>query len=387
MSGRHKDSLQKSCRTMALAAVLCFSTALCGCSENNLSNISGSSDFSSSESSSVEYSSEISSVISSSTHSDSQSSSQTVESSSEVQSSEFSSVSSSAVSSSKPVESSSISSDIEPPIAVIPDIKLPTSPGTAVISANNVVLDYSNAENGYVSVKYTGSSSRVKLRYVCGEKTYNFDVPVDRSVGYFPLSCGSGSYTFYVFEKIEGTTYSILVQQTVELKIENDIVPYSFPNSYVGFTKESDCVRKAAELCAGKDDTIEKISAVLLYISDNIVYDKELAATVKSGYIPNPDRTLERKKGICFDYASLMAAMLRSQGIPTRLVIGYASPDIYHAWNEVYMEKTGWITPELLMNNIGYNIADATFYASAKDKQSISDYIMNSTNYSALYYY
>lgn len=399
MSGRHKDSLQKSCRTMALAAVLCFSTALCGCSENNLPHSNSSSDFSSTESSSVEYSSEISSVTSSSTHSDSQSSSQTVESSSEVQSSEFSSVSSSAVSSSnvgsssssftssKPLGSSSTWPDIKPPIAVIPDIKLPTSPGTAVISANNVVLDYSNAENGYVSVKYTGSSSRVKLRYVCGEKTYNFDVPVDRSVGYFPLSCGSGSYTFYVFEKIEGTTYSILVQQTVELKIENDIVPYSFPNSYVDFTKESDCVRKAAELCAGKEDILEKISAVLLYISDNIVYDKELAATVKSGYIPNPDRTLERKKGICFDYASLMAAMLRSQGIPTRLVIGYASPDIYHAWNEVYMEKTGWITPELLMNNIGYNIADATFYASAKDKQSISDYIMNSTNYSALYYY
>ena len=40
--------------------------------------------------------------------------------------------------------------------------------------------------------------------------------------------------------------------------------------------------------------------------------------------------------------APLMAAMLRSQGIPTRLEIGY-SKDAYHAWVSVYIEDIGWI--------------------------------------------
>ena len=249
------------------------------------------------------------------------------------------------------------------------------------------MLDYSNASNGYVSVKYNGNARKVKFIYICADKKYTFDVKLDGSVQYFPLSCGSGTYTFTINENIEGTHYLTPVPLTVNITITNGLRPYTYPNSYVYYSKNSNCVQKAAELCAGKTSDIDKISAIFLYISSNISYDYQLAATVQSGYIPNPDSTLRSRKGICFDYASHMAAMLRSQGIPTRLVIGYASPDIYHAWNEIYTEETGWITPELLMNKRGYNIADATFYASAANKVTISNYIMNSTNYAAVYYY
>ena len=79
--------------------------------------------------------------------------------------------------------------------------------------------------------------------------------------------------------------------------------------------------------------------------------------------------------------------MARSQGIPARLVIGYAEPEIYHAWNEVYTKETGWITPELLLSQKGYNLVDATFYAGAKDKNSIAEYISDEGNYSSLYRY
>ena len=78
------------------------------------------------------------------------------------------------------------------------------------------------------------------------------------------------------------------------------------------------------------------------YVIKNIVYDDEKAATVKSGYLPNVDDTLKTKKGICFDYAALMTAMLRSSGIPTRLDIGYAT-NIYHAWISTYLDEQGWV--------------------------------------------
>ena len=108
---------------------------------------------------------------------------------------------------------------------------------------------------------------------------------------------------------------------------------------------------------------------------------------MKKGYVPDPNKTYNIRTGICFDYASLMCAMLRSQSIPTRLVVGNASPDIYHAWNEVYTEETGWITPELLLKKSGYNIVDSTFYASSTNKSQIASYISNSGNYQALHYY
>lgn len=106
-----------------------------------------------------------------------------------------------------------------------------------------------------------------------------------------------------------------------------------------------------------------------------------------TAYVPNPDSALAAGKGICYDYASLFAAMCRSQSIPARLVIGYADPNIYHAWNEVYTEETGWITPELFLKKKGYNITDATFYAGNSDKEKIADYISDDGNYSAIYRY
>jgi transglutaminase-like putative cysteine protease len=41
--------------------------------------------------------------------------------------------------------------------------------------------------------------------------------------------------------------------------------------------------------------------------------------------------------------------MLRSQGIPTKMVKGYAKDStIYHAWNEIYLEKEKrWIVVDV----------------------------------------
>ena len=70
----------------------------------------------------------------------------------------------------------------------------------------------------------------------------------------------------------------------------------------------------------------------------NLTYDYEKADTVTTGYLPDVDETLKTGTGICFDYAALTTAMLRSCDIPCKLQIGYAG-DIKHAWIDV------WILP------------------------------------------
>lgn len=298
-------------------------------------------------------------------------------------------VSTSSSSEEPPASSSSSSSEPEPPpVVVIPDVITPTSPGTQTAMGQSGAVDYSNAAQGYVSARYTGSSPKVKLRISANGGEYNHDVDPNGATEYYPLSFGSGSYTVTLFEQIPSTgRYAQVAQALFDVSLNSELSPFLCPNRYVNYGQSSDAVYRAAELCAGKTSAIDKIAAVFTWVSENISYDYNLAATVTTGYVPYPDSTLSKRTGICFDYASLMAAMLRSQSVPTRLVIGNASPDIYHAWNEVYTEETGWITPELMLKNAGYNIVDATFYSSSPNKAQIAEYISNGANYAVRYYY
>ncbi|MDE6727825.1 MAG: transglutaminase-like domain-containing protein [Oscillospiraceae bacterium] len=319
--------------------------------------------------------------------SDSETSSKS-EASSSAESSDNSSQAVSQVVSSTTSEPVSVPDPPKPPVVVVPDVAIPTSPGTLCAVAATGAIDYSNVSQGYISARYSGSVSKVKLLVEFpGKDSYSVDMPKDQSTVYIPLTYGNGEYTVSICELASGTRYTKVVKCTFTANMSSALSPFLYPNVYSDYDKNSSCVYKAAEVCAGKSGTIDKIAAVFGWITSNVVYDHNLAATVQKGYVPDPERTYNSRKGICFDYASLMCAMLRSQSIPTRLVIGYASPDIWHAWNEIYTEETGWITPELMLKKAGYNIADSTFYASASDKSKIASYISNSSNYQAVYYY
>lgn len=274
-----------------------------------------------------------------------------------------------------------------PSVVVIPDFPVPTSPGTMCETSAKGSIDYSNASQGYISARYTGSSNKVKLRIVSGSQKYDHDLSPNQITEFYPLSFGGGEYTVTIYEYIPSIGRYGEAMSCKFSANTNSQLPFLYPNRYSKYDHNSSCVYKAAEVCAGKTASIDKIAAIFCWVTDNITYDHQLSATVQTGYVPDPDRTYNSRTGICFDYASLMCAMLRSQSIPTRLVIGYASPDIYHAWNEVYTEETGWIAPELMLKNAGYNIVDSTFYASAGDKSQIAAYISNSSNYMVTYYY
>ncbi len=92
------------------------------------------------------------------------------------------------------------------------------------------------------------------------------------------------------------------------------------------------------------------------------------------------------KTGICFDYASLMAAMLRVEDIPTRLVIGYAG-DAYHAWVSVYTVEQGWIDNLIYFDGNNWRFMDPTFNSTGKKSASAREYVSNPANYRAKFTY
>lgn len=283
--------------------------------------------------------------------------------------------------------SSATSAQTESPKAevVVPKIKTGSFTGAKTVSNDIACADITSADMGVIKVTYSGECGKVKVRITKGEAVYDYDLDPAGTV--FPLQSGSGTYNIKVLENVSGKTYAVALDEDFSADIKSEFSPYLVPSQYINYSQSDDCVYKAAELCAGKSGTVEKAAAMFGYITSNVKYDKELAASVKSGYVPNPDKTLESGKGICFDYASLFASMCRSQNIPTKLVMGYVRGNVYHSWNEIYTEESGWVTVDIFLKGSGWELLDPTFYASASDKSAVAEYIGDGSDYSAIYYY
>lgn len=217
--------------------------------------------------------------------------------------------------------------------------KMPQADGSQVFSKDSATVDYSNASEGYIMVKYTGSS-RIKLLvyFNGGSSYYQYNLGSSDAYTTLPLQSGSGTYKVRFMENLEGNSYAELCSTELNTSVSGSGYTL-YPNQYVNYTRSSAAVAKSKSLCADATSNSEKVAAIYKFITSNVKYDYNKANSVKSGYLPDVDSTLSSKKGICFDYAALMATMCRAQGISTKLIIGNTSEG-YHAWNEVYLD--GW---------------------------------------------
>lgn len=222
-----------------------------------------------------------------------------------------------------------------------PKVLIPEAPGTKTSGNELVNVDYSNISEGYVIIDYFGTNDKIKLQITGPEGitiTYDFKLSGEA----YPLSQGSGTYKIVLFEHAYDTQYTTAFSDVFEADITNEFGPFLYTTHTVVFDRDSECVAKAEELAAKAENDIVVIENVFNYILDNLSYDHEFADVVTGDYIPTPDKTFKSNKGICSDYATLMAAMLRSQGIPTRLEVGYVDEE-YHEWVSVYTKEYGWL--------------------------------------------
>ena len=217
-------------------------------------------------------------------------------------------------------------------------------------------IDLSQLEGGIIGVK-AQSDTRLKMQIVCGEDKYNYDLPNDGTATFFPLNMGNGTYTFRLMEQVGDSKYACIGSEDRDVTLKDEFQPYLRPNQMVNYNKSSDCIKKVKELAASCTTDADIAAAVYDYMVKNIQYDTEKAATVQNGYLPSPDETLKTGKGICFDYASLAAAMLRSEGIPCKLITGYVGEETYHAWNSFYVRARGgspWRSAQKRMSGSGW---------------------------------
>ena len=279
---------------------------------------------------------------------------------------------------------------MEVPLAAapVPTTLMPEASGVKVYSNQNAAVDASHLDDGYIMVKYTGTSTAAKKVIVTGPSKvrYTYDLNSNGSCEVFPLSDGSGKYTVGIYQNVSGTKYSTVYLTFLDVALKNEYAPFLLPNQYVNYTADSAVVKKAAELTAGETDTLKKIDKIYTYVIKNISYDTEKAKSVQSGYLPDVDAILSSGKGICFDYAAVMTAMLRSQGIPTKLVVGY-SGKAYHAWINTWSEESGWVEGVIYFDGTTWKLMDPTYASSGNSSKAIMKYIGDGANYTAKYLY
>ena len=233
-------------------------------------------------------------------------------------------------------------------------------------------VDRSSLAEGYVAIR-AQSENRLKLLLTKDEQQYAFNLSNQDEPEVFPLTMGDGSYQIQLAENVADTKYAVVWSDTLEVALDDSFEPFLRPSQYVHYNENSQCVSKAKSLAQGCAVDLDVVSAVYDYIVSNVTYDNEKAKTVQSGYLPDPDETLQTGQGICFDYACLAASMLRSQGIPCKLITGYVGDELFHAWNEVYIQNEGWIAIGISADGSSWSRVDTTFAASGVSAEELTD--------------
>lgn len=106
---------------------------------------------------------------------------------------------------------------------------------------------------------------------------------------------------------------------------------------------------------AGEGSPMERAERIQSHLRNDFTYELRLPATPAAD--PLSDFLFVRRKGHCEYFASAMAVMLRTIGIPSRMASGFQSGYLNdvsgqyvvrgsdaHAWVEGYIDGVGWVT-------------------------------------------
>ena len=213
----------------------------------------------------------------------------------------------------------------------------PSASGKNTLKSGALEVDCGNASDGYIMVRGGASSRKLKIRISRGESMFTFDLNTDDQFEVFPLQLGSGSYVCELFENAKGSKFSQAGIVTFDAALKDDLAPYLCPNQYVSYGSDAPAVAKAAEICAGLQTPGEKFNAIREYVKRDYTYDFVTAVSVKPGRMPDISLCFGKGKGICQDLSAMAVCMLRSQGVPAQLMIGYAE-NRFHAWVTVFVD-------------------------------------------------
>ena len=227
-------------------------------------------------------------------------------------------------------------------------LKLPQATGKSVKKDGKLTVDASNMSEGYIMVKAKKTSKKLRVRVSTAGAKLLYWLNGDGEYEVYPLQFGSGKYQVSLYENAGGKKYSKEGSVKLNVDMPDKLSCFLYPNQYVNYTRLSEAVAKSDELAAAQSQT-DIYNAVCNFMASEFSYDFVRAASISPGELPEVDGCFASRTGICQDLSAVTACMLRVQGIPARLMIGYADK-YYHAWitaivdgEEVFFDPTAAI--------------------------------------------
>lgn len=235
-------------------------------------------------------------------------------------------------------------------------------------------IETKDIDKGIFTVKYTDkSTTKYKVLVTKGKNKVSYPFFANGKEESFPLQFGNGDYTVGLMRHVEGKQYAFVEQKKIKLNMKDPNIVYLNSIQNVKWT-EKDMPIKYAFNNAKDLKTAEAVFEYFYeYLVGKVTYDFTKAAEVKGDYVPSIVNTFVESRGICYDYSSLFAAFMRSQGIPTRLVKGYVPGVVegYHAWNEILIDGK-WM---IVDTTVDAGTQDFEFkFKSSDDYKKATDY-------------
>lgn len=216
-------------------------------------------------------------------------------------------------------------------------------------------LDTSKLDQGVIGINYEVPKDGKYLVYITkGSDKISYPYTYTGATSYFPLQFGDGSYSIGVMKQLEGTRYIYVFIKTALLDLKDPIILYTQSIQNINFNSDMSAIKFATKYVTDSSTNRQKLFSFSDYLISRMTYDFSKIPTLTSSYVPNIEDTFTTEKGICYDYSSLLAAFLRSQGVPTKLVKGYSKHvEGYHAWNEIFINGRWLIVDTTVDNTLG----------------------------------
>ena len=213
------------------------------------------------------------------------------------------------------------------------DVLMPERKGNDTTNGK-LSVNQGHADQGYIMAKGPKTKTKMKVTVETGGTKLQYDINGNGEYEVYPLQLGRTNYVITLWRHVEGKKYGKIGQVKVAAKMQDELSCFLYPNQYVNYTADSPCVLKAIELCEGMTDQAEIFKTIRAFVLKNFQYDfiKSVTVAGSSGLLPDIEYCWTNKMGICQDLSAMTCAMLRSQGVPARLIIGQLGSGTPHAW-------------------------------------------------------
>ncbi|HOM03702.1 MAG TPA: transglutaminase-like domain-containing protein [Acetivibrio sp.] len=225
-----------------------------------------------------------------------------------------------------------------------------TTANYGYITSNGVTIqNIPSSVEGKVTITGETGSTLIKILIIKDEVQRWYDVKL--TDGKFNeeiwLIDGIGKYQVSVLVHKKDRVYTF--GPTVYVENTVDVNRFTVPTLHVESNNEQ-IIALAKKLTKDAKTDREKAQKIYNWVVKNIKYDYEkYLKQVNKNYdnIYGAVNTLETKKGVCYDYSALVAALGRASGLQVKMVkgnfIGSYGNEL-HAWNEIYIsEEKRWI--------------------------------------------